>query len=210
MRVRLQPRAPGVALSLSPGDQEGKALFSDTPARDPSAGVTGDLFGCRPGRTAERLVLGVRAQFVSAESPGLSLLFPRHCFPRPASVCWDAVGAGGPEPEEWEGWAGLYCWVFSRAGLPAHTAKLGEAAGARGPSTCCQSVEGASFSGEKPGCVMEMGRSFPISVSPSPPPSLSPSAHSSRVQQLLPDNLTLCTGLSRTVGMPGTSDGQTV
>ena len=46
---------------------------------------------------------------------------------------------------------------------------------------------------------MEMGRSFLISVSPSPLPSLSPSAHSSRVQKLLPDNLTLCTGPSRTV-----------
>ena len=64
------------------------------------SGVTGGLFSCRPGRTAERLLLGVRAQFVSAESPGSSLLFPRRRFPRPASACWDSVGAGGPEPEE--------------------------------------------------------------------------------------------------------------
>ena len=146
-----------------------------------------------------------------AESPRSSLLFPRRLFPRPASMCWDPMVAGGPEPEEENGRAEqAFAAGFSLKRAAQHTRlSWGRLSGLRDQARAVRALKVLVFLERNQG-VTEMGRSFSICVSLSPPPSLSPSAYSSRVQQHLPANLTLCTGLSGTVGMPGTSDRQTV
>lgn len=82
VRVRPAAQSPrGEPCNFPQGTRKEKRLGFPTrqlmtPRREPS-----HLLGCRPRRTAEGLLLGVRAQFVSGREPQVEPAIPKTSFP---------------------------------------------------------------------------------------------------------------------------------